>query len=60
MTISEAKLLRQREEENRRLKRIAELSLSKQMLEDVLSKKWGPAAKTVAASHLIQTYDVSD
>jgi len=39
MTVSEAKRLRQLEEENTRLKRmVAELSLDKQMLEDVLSK----------------------
>ena len=41
MTVSEAKRLRQLEEENTRLKRIvADLSLDKQMREDVLSKKW--------------------
>ena len=41
MTACEAKRLRQFEEENRRLKRmVADLSLDKQMLEDVLSKKW--------------------
>ncbi len=38
--ISELKRLKQLEEENRRLKRIvADLSLDKQMLQDVLSKK---------------------
>ena len=41
MEVSEAKRLRQLEEENARLKRmVADLSLDKQMLEDVLSKKW--------------------
>ncbi len=41
MTVCEAKRSRQLEEENTRLKRmVAELSLDKQMLEDVLSKKW--------------------
>ena len=40
MTVSEAKRLRQLGEENARLKHmVAELSLDKQMLEDVLSKK---------------------
>jgi len=41
MTASEAKRLRQLEEENRRLKRmVVDLSLDEQMLENVLSKKW--------------------
>ena len=41
MDVSDARRLKALEEENRRLKRIvAELSLDKQMLEDVLSKKW--------------------
>ena len=43
MEVSEAKRLKQLEEENRRLKRmVADLSLDKQMLEDVIamSKKW--------------------
>lgn len=41
MEVSDAKHLKQLEEENRRLKRMAaDLSLDKQMLEDVLSKKW--------------------
>ncbi len=41
MEVSEAKRLRELEEENRRLKRIvADLSLDKQMLEDVVSRKW--------------------
>ena len=45
--VSELRRLRQLEEENRRLKRIvADLSLDKQMLQDVLSKKFkaGPEA----------------
>lgn len=38
--MSELRRLRQLEEENRRLKRmVADLSLDKQMLQDVLSKK---------------------
>jgi putative transposase len=41
MTVCETKRSRQLEEENTRLKRmVAEFSLDKQMLEDVLSKKW--------------------
>lgn len=41
MEVSDAKRLKALEEENRRLKRmVADLSLDKQMLEDVLSKKW--------------------
>ena len=39
--VSELRCLRQLEEENRRLKRmVADLSLDKQMLQDVLSKKF--------------------
>ena len=38
---SEVKKLRQLEEENGRLKRlVADLTLDKQMLQDVVSKKW--------------------
>jgi putative transposase len=41
MEISDAKRLKDLEDENRRLKRmVADLSLDKQMLEDVLGKKW--------------------
>jgi putative transposase len=41
MDVSDARRLKALEEENRRLKRmVADLSLDKQMLEDVLSKKW--------------------
>lgn len=41
MEVSDAKRLKALEEENRRLKRmVADLSLDKQMLEDVLAKKW--------------------
>jgi len=41
MEVSDAKKLRDLEDENRRLKKlVADLSLDKQMLEDVLSKKW--------------------
>ncbi len=39
--VSELRRLKQLEEENRRLKRmVADLSLDKQMLQDVLSKKF--------------------
>ena len=39
--VSELRRLRQLDEENRRLKRmVADLSLDKQMLQDVLSKKF--------------------
>ena len=41
MEVSDARKLRNLENENRRLKKlVADLSLDKQMLEDVLSKKW--------------------
>jgi len=41
MEVSDAKRLKQLEDENRRLKRIvADLTLDKQMLQDVLSRKW--------------------
>ncbi|HEY5700906.1 MAG TPA: transposase [Gammaproteobacteria bacterium] len=41
MEVSDAKRLKELEEENRRLKRmVADLSLDKQMLQDVISKKW--------------------
>lgn len=41
MEVSDAKRLRDLEDENRRLKKlVADLSLDKQMLEEVLSKKW--------------------
>ena len=41
MEVSDAKRLKALEDENRRFKRmVADLSLDKQMLEDVLSKKW--------------------
>ena len=41
MAVSETKRSRQLEEENRRLKRmVADLSMDKQMFENVLSKKW--------------------
>ena len=41
MTVSEAKRLRALEEENRRLKKlVADLMLDKDILQDVLSKKW--------------------
>ena len=41
MDVSEARRLRELEDENRRLKKlVADLSLDKQMLEDVVSKKW--------------------
>ena len=41
LDVSEARRLKQLEDENRRLKRmVADLSLDKQALKDVLSKKW--------------------
>ena len=41
MVVSEARRLRELEDENHRLKKlVADLSLDKQMLEDVVSKKW--------------------
>jgi len=41
MEVSEAKRLRQLEEENRRLKQmVADLSLDNQALKEVLKKKW--------------------
>lgn len=41
MEVSEAKRLRELEEENRRLKRlVADLSLDNQVLKDLNSKKW--------------------
>jgi putative transposase len=41
LVVSELRRLRQLEKENRRLKRmVADLSLDKQMLQDVLSKKF--------------------
>ena len=62
--VSEARRLKQLEEENRRLKRmVADLSLDKQMLEDVIkqSKKLvTPAAKRRAAGHLLKTHRVSE
>ena len=41
LEVDDAKRLKSLEEENRRLKRmVADLSLDKQMLQDVLSRKW--------------------
>ena len=41
MNVNEARRLKQLEEENRRLKRlVADLTLDKQMLQDVNSRKW--------------------
>ena len=41
MSISEAKRLKQLESENRQLKKlVADLSLDKQMLQEVLDRKW--------------------
>jgi putative transposase len=41
LEVSETKRMRGLEEENRRLKRVvADLTLDKQMLQDVLSRKW--------------------
>ena len=41
MNVNEARRLKQLEDENRRLKRlVADLTLDKQMLQDVNSRKW--------------------
>jgi putative transposase len=41
MDVSDARKLKQLEDENRRLKRlVADLTLDKQMLQDVASRKW--------------------
>ena len=41
MDVSDARRLKQLEEENRRLKRlVADLTLDKQMLQDIASRKW--------------------
>jgi putative transposase len=41
MNVSDARRLKQLEEENRRLKRlVADLTLDKQMLQDLASRKW--------------------
>lgn len=41
MEVSDARRLRQLEDENRRLKRlVADLTLDKQMLQDIASRKW--------------------
>ena len=41
MDVDDAKRLKSLEDENRRLKRlVADLTLDKQMLQDVLSRKW--------------------
>jgi putative transposase len=41
LQVSEAKRLKQLEDENRRLKKlVADLSLDKEALQDVLSRKW--------------------
>ena len=41
MDVSDARRLRQLEDENRRLKRlVAELTLDKQALQDIASRKW--------------------
>ncbi|MCX5801807.1 MAG: IS3 family transposase [Candidatus Eisenbacteria bacterium] len=60
--ISELRRLRQLEEENRRLKRmVADLSLDKQMLQDVLFKKaLRPAQKRERVEHLQEAYRVSE
>jgi putative transposase len=48
--VSELRRLRQLEEENRRLKRmVADLSLDKQMLQEVLSKKFQGQPRSVTA-----------
>ena len=59
--VSEAKRLKQLEEENRRLKEIvADLSLDNRILNDVLQKPLKPAVKRSIASRIRESYQVSD
>ena len=62
MGVAELRRLRQLEEENRKLKGIvADLTLDKKMLQDVLSKKdLKPAPKRRLIRYLIGTYQVSE
>ncbi|WP_414441765.1 IS3 family transposase [Burkholderia sp. 22PA0106] len=59
--VSELRRLKQLEEENARVKRmVADLSLDKQMLQEVVQKKpMKPARKRALADFLIQAYHVS-
>ena len=58
--VCEMRRLKQLEEENRKLKQIvADLSLDKQMLQDVLKKTLRPAQKRSAANDLIEVYRAS-
>ncbi|MEL7568847.1 MAG: IS3 family transposase [Bacillota bacterium] len=62
MDVSEAKRLRQLEEENRRLKEmVADLSLDNKILKDVIFKKrLKPAAKRQIASSIQDRYEISE
>ena len=52
LELSEAKRLRQLEDENRKLKQlVADLSLDKQALQDVLSKNLGIISNSAQSSH---------
>ncbi|SUX54324.1 Transposase [Chromobacterium vaccinii] len=58
--VSELRRLKQLEEENARLKRmVADLSLDKQMLQEVIQKAVRPARKRELANFLIDAYRVS-
>lgn len=62
MLPSDMKRLKQLEEENAKLKKlVADLSLDKVMLQDVLSKKMvGPAEQREAVMYLQAVYDASE
>lgn len=58
--VSELRHLKQLEDENARLKRlVADLSLDKQMLQEVVQKTVKPVRKRELANFLIQAYRVS-
>lgn len=61
MGVSELRRLRQLEEENRKLKQlVADLSLNKIMLQDVLKKKaLRPTQRKELVGHLMSQYGVS-
>lgn len=61
MSVSEAQRLRQLETENARLKKlVADLSLDKEMLKDVIAKpgQVGLVSRRAAATYLQETYAV--
>jgi putative transposase len=58
--VPELRRLKQLEEENQHLKQlVADLSLDKQMLQDVLKKVLKPVQRRHAAQHLIDAYRIS-